>query len=146
MKHLIYFTFIAFSLYSCVSEKPESVDFEENKALIENYYKEFNRHNWKKMAGFYTSTALFKDPSLGAGIHRMKQSDIVKKYSELAELFPDVHDEIISIYPSGKKHVIVEFISTGTAPDGTKFKLPICTIFTIEKGKITKDFTYYDNF
>ena len=42
--------------------------------------------------------------------------------------------------------MIVEFISTGTAEDGSQFELPICTIFTIENGKITKDFTYYDNF
>lgn len=45
-----------------------------------------------------------------------------------------------------EKHITVESISTGTAADGSKFELPICTIFTIENGKITKDFTYYDNF
>ena len=60
-------------------------------------------------------------------------------------MFPDIKDRIVNIYPSGDKHVVVEFISTGTAPDGTKFELPICTIFTIENGKITKDFTYFDN-
>ena len=75
-----------------------------------------------------------------------KSNQIVKKYTELAELFPDVKDKIVQIYPSGDKHIIVEFISSGTAPDGLKFELPICTIFTIEKGFITKDFTYYDNF
>ena len=42
--------------------------------------------------------------------------------------------------------MIVEFVSTGTAPDGTKFELPIVSIFTIEEGMITKDWTYYDNF
>ncbi|WP_198412578.1 nuclear transport factor 2 family protein [Kaistella antarctica] len=52
---------------------------------------------------------------------------------------------MIQIYPSGNQHIIVEFISRGTAPDNTKFELPICTIFTIENGLITKDFTYYDN-
>jgi ketosteroid isomerase-like protein len=55
-------------------------------------------------------------------------------------------DEVKAVYPSGENHIIVEFISTGTAPDNSKFELPICTIFTIENGKITKDFTYYDNF
>lgn len=29
---------------------------------------------------------------------------------------------------------------------GSKFKRPVCTIFTIEKGKITKNFTCFDNF
>lgn len=32
------------------------------------------------------------------------------------------------------------------APDNSKFTLPICTVFTIENGLITQDFTYYDNF
>ncbi|WP_310556842.1 nuclear transport factor 2 family protein [Flavobacterium sp.] len=57
-----------------------------------------------------------------------------------------MNDKIIQIYPSGEHTVIVEFVSSGTAEDGSKFELPICTIFTIEKGKITKDFTYFDNF
>lgn len=61
-------------------------------------------------------------------------------------MFPDLKDEIKTIYVSGNNNVIVEFVSTGTAPDNSKFELPICTIFTIENGKITKDFTYYDNF
>jgi hypothetical protein len=38
------------------------------------------------------------------------------------------------------------FVSTGTAPGSSKFGLPICTVFAIEIGLITKDFTYYDNF
>ena len=62
------------------------------------------------------------------------------------KIFPDLHDKVIQIYPSGENHIIVEFVSTGTAPDNSKFELPICTIFTIENGLITKDFTYFDNF
>jgi ketosteroid isomerase-like protein len=54
--------------------------------------------------------------------------------------------EVIATYPAGEQHIVVEFISRGTAPDSTKFELPICTIFTIENGKIVKDFTYFDNF
>ena len=94
----------------------------------------------------YVPVSDFKDPSLGQGIVKQSRNQILEKYSALNELFPDLKDEIISIYPSGDKNVIVEFISSGTAPDGSKFQLPICTIFTIENGKITKDFTYYDNF
>jgi ketosteroid isomerase-like protein len=49
------------------------------------------------------------------------------------------------MYPSGVKHITVEFISKGTGPDGKAFELPICTVLTVEDGKIAKDFTYYDN-
>jgi ketosteroid isomerase-like protein len=98
------------------------------------------------MANMYAETADFKDPALGKGIIKQTREQIIKKYGELSQLFPDLKDEVVSIYPSGNKHVIVEFISRGTAPDSSKFELPICTVFTIENGLITKDFTYYDNF
>lgn len=118
----------------------------ENEKIVRQYYEYFNNHEWEKMAEIYTEVSDFKDPSLGQGIVKQTRQQIIEKYLGLSEMFPDVKDEIVQIYPSGDKHIIVEFISTGTAPDGSKFELPICTIFTIENGMITKDFTYYDNF
>ncbi len=94
----------------------------------------------------YTETADFKDPTLGAGIVKQTHKQIIDKYSELNSVFPDLNDKVIATYPSGDNHIIVEFVSSGTAPDNSKFELPICTIFTIENGLITKDFTYFDNF
>ena len=98
------------------------------------------------MAQLYVETADFKDPSLGQGIVKQTHEQIIKKYGELSQTFPDVSDKILNMYPSGENHVIVEFVSTGTAPDSSKFELPICTIFKIENGLISEDFTYYDNF
>ncbi|GAB3819887.1 nuclear transport factor 2 family protein [Pontibacter rugosus] len=118
----------------------------ENVNLVNQYFEHFNNHNWEQMAAVYTETAEFKDPSLGQGIVTQSREQIVQKYSELNEVFPDLNDKVVQVYPSGENHVIVEFVSSGTAPDGSQFELPICTIFTIENGKITKDFTYYDNF
>jgi steroid delta-isomerase-like uncharacterized protein len=118
----------------------------KNIDLINQYFTSFNNHEWDKIASMYTENAEFKDPSLGQGIVVQTREQFVQKYSELNAVFPDINDEVIQIYPSGGKNVIVEFISSGTAPDGSRFELPICTIFTIENGQITKDFTYYDNF
>lgn len=98
------------------------------------------------MAKMYADTAYFKDPSLGVGIVKQTRQQTIQKYTELNKIFPNLHDNVVATYLSGEKHITVEFISTGTAADGSKFELPICTIFTIENGKITKDFTYYDNF
>lgn len=117
-----------------------------NEKLVKTYFEHFNKHDWKALASMYTPTAEFKDPSLGSGIIKQTQQQIIDKYSELNTIFPDLNDTVIATYPSGENHIIVEFISTGTAPDNTKFVLPICTIFTIENGKINKDFTYFDNF
>jgi ketosteroid isomerase-like protein len=108
-------------------------------------FEHFNKHDWAKMTALYSDPAEFKDPSLGTEIVKMTREETAKKYTELQGIFADVHDQVLAVYPSGDKHVVVEFVSTGTAPDGTKFKLPICTVFTIENGLITKDFTYYDN-
>jgi ketosteroid isomerase-like protein len=95
------------------------------------------------MASMYADSVQMRDPSFGSEIVTQSQTDIETKYAELAKMIPDVQDKVVAIYPSGKNY-IVEFISTGTGPDGVKFELPICTIFTIENGKIIRDFTYYD--
>jgi len=118
----------------------------EQEQLVKQYFDHFNDHDWTKMANMYTETADFKDPSLGLAIVKQTRAQVIKKYSELHQTFPDLHDQVIKTYPSGENNIIVEFVSTGTAPDNSKFELPICTIFTIENGLITKDFTYYDNF
>ena len=94
----------------------------------------------------YAEISEFKDPSLGQGIVKQTRQQIIDKYSELNKVFPDLHDQVIQTYPSGNKHIIVEFVSSGTGPDKVKIELAICTILTIEKGVITKDFTYFDNF
>lgn len=117
-----------------------------NEKLIRQYFDYFNQHEWHKMADLYSETADFKDPTLGTGIVKQTRKQIAEKYAEMNNTFPDIRDEVVQIYPSGEQHVIVEFISTGTAPDGSVFQLPICTIFTIENGIITKDYSYFDNF
>jgi ketosteroid isomerase-like protein len=118
----------------------------ENEKFVKKYFEHFNNHDWDKMANMYIEISEFKDPTLGQGIVKQTRKQIIEKYAELNKIFPDLHDKVIQTYPSGENHIIVEFVSSGTAPDNSKFELPICTIFKIENGKITKDFTYFDNF
>lgn len=135
------------TLISCTNQNQSKVvDTSENEKIVKQYFEHFNSHNWKKMAEMYTETADFKDPSLGKGIVKQTRKQTQDKYAELNKIFPDLHDKVIQIYPSGENHIVVEFISTGTAPDNSKLELPICTVFTIENGLVTKDFTYFDNF
>jgi steroid delta-isomerase-like uncharacterized protein len=116
-----------------------------HEAMIRQFFDHFNRHDWEKMAAMYSEPAIFLDPSMGTDPIPQTRAEVVAKYKEMQDVFPDIKDEIRQVYASGDKHVIVEFVSTGTAPDKSVFKLPICTVFTIENGLITKDFTYYDN-
>ena len=117
-----------------------------NIELVNRYFYYFNHHEWEKMSNMYVNFAEFKDPSLGQGIFKQSHKQVLMKYQQLNELFSDIHDKIIKVYPSGKDNVIVEFTSSGTAPDGSKFELAICTIFTFKDGLIIKDFSYFDDF
>ncbi len=152
MKNLIGFslTLLIFIFTSCNNPNQAKMTTQNNPSnnekLVKQYFEYFNAHNWQKMSEMYAETTQFKDPSLGQGIVPQTRKQILDKYSELNKVFADLKDEVIATYPSGEKHIIVEFVSSGTAPDGSKFTLPICSILTIENGLITKDFTYFDNF
>jgi hypothetical protein len=144
MRTLCFF-YISIAFISCNNSKQEQV-INPNELIIQQYYQHFNNHDWIKMANMYADTTEFKDPSLGKEIFPQNRQQIIEKYTALNTIFPNIKDEVVNIYPSDSNHIIVEFVSTGTAADKSTFKLPICTIFTIKNGFITKDFTYYDNF
>jgi ketosteroid isomerase-like protein len=142
MKKTILLLALVVALFSCNNSSNQP---SQNQKIIKQLYEHFNKHEWQKMADLYVETTDFKDPSFGTEITKQTRQQTVQKYTDLAKIFPDIHDEVVQMYPSGENVIVVEFISIGTATDGTKFKLPICTIYTFENGKIAKDFTYYDN-
>jgi ketosteroid isomerase-like protein len=142
MKNLVLILSLIITLFSCNKSSNQS---SENQAIIKKLYEHFNKHEWQKMADLYVESTDFKDPSFGTEITKQTRQQTVQKYSEMEKMFPDIKDEVLQMYDAGNNIVIVEFVSTGSAPDGSKFKMPICSIYTIENGKIAKDFTYYDN-
>jgi ketosteroid isomerase-like protein len=115
----------------------------QNVTLSRSMFEAFNAHDWSKMTSFYRESAMFLDPSYGTEYVAKTRQEIIAKYTELQKMFPDVHDEIVGIYPAGDR-VTVEFISTGTISDSLSFRLPIITVLTFEDGLIVKDATYYD--
>ena len=148
MKKIVLFLAMA-SLFSCKQSEEKMISTKEtaseNEKIAKELFVHFNNHDWQKMANLYIENAEFKEPGSKMKLHKKSREQIVKEYSELQSMFPDVQNSVVAVYPSGKNKVIVEFVSKGTNPDKTKFELPICTIFTIENGKITKDYTYFDN-
>jgi ketosteroid isomerase-like protein len=145
------FFLLQITLTGCNSNRPSTLAPAPEAAIpdpdkwVQAYFAHFNRHDWAKMAALYADTADCKDPSLGPGIVKQTRQQTIAKYTALQQLIPDLHDSVVQVYPAGKNHLVVEFVSTGTGPDKKPFALPICTIFTIENGLITKDYTYYDN-
>jgi len=106
-------------------------------------FEAFNRHAWDSMAGYYAEPALFLDPSFGMEYVSKTRNETAAKYRELAGMFPNIHDEVVGMYPSGDK-VTVEFVSTGMMGDTLAFKLPIVTVLTFKDALIVRDATYYD--
>jgi ketosteroid isomerase-like protein len=131
-----------FILLACNSNIDKN---DSNEIFVKKYFEHFNAHDWQAMANMYVDTADFKDPSFGKTIVKQTRQQTITKYKDLTTIFPNIHDEILNVYTSNKNEIIVEFVSKGTSADGKSFSLPICTIFTIENGKIIKDFTYFDN-
>lgn len=146
MRKLAILILIILSCVSCLKSNSESEASEKNQEIVEKLFTHFNNHNWEAMTSLYIENAEFKDPAYGIGTFKKTHKEKLKHYRELNAMFPDIKDSIVSIYPSGDKHIAVEFISTGKSVDGYVLNLPIIAVLTIENGLITKDFVYYDNF
>lgn len=116
---------------------------DNNASAARKVFEAFNKHDWKVMTSLYAEQALFLDPSFGKEFVSKSRSETVAKYAEMEKMFPNIHDEVTGLYAS-ENTITVEFISTGTAPDGTKFVLPIVSVLTFKEGLIIKDATYYD--
>lgn len=134
---------IAFSAILLMGCASSSGSAEKNAGVAQEMFEAFNQHQWERMAAYYTDSASFLDPSFGKDFVKQTRHEIIEKYNGYQQLFPDIHDELVGLYPSGDK-VIVEFISTGHSSDGISFKLPIISVLTFQNGLIVKDATYYD--
>lgn len=131
-------------LAACLSCQSADSVLATNAAKSKELFEAFNRHDWNAMANYYTDSALFLDPPYGSDYVVKSRKETVAKYAEMQKMFSDIHDEVVGVYPSQDK-VTVEFVSTGTAEDGSKFELPIVSILTFKDGLIIRDATYYDN-
>jgi ketosteroid isomerase-like protein len=148
MKNIFYFLLLCLFM-ACTNANNNG----QNKAtenanitIVKQSFDYFNKYDWAKMATLYIDNAELWEPSMGQEVKKHTPAQIIQKFTELNKMVPDVHNEIGQIYPSGDKHVIVEYTSRGTGPDGKKFTLPMCSVYTFDKGKISRDMTYYDNF
>ncbi|MEQ9301187.1 MAG: nuclear transport factor 2 family protein [Cyclobacteriaceae bacterium] len=114
---------------------------QQNKSIALGVFEAFNAHDWQKMAGYYHDEAVIEDPSEPEPV--IGVADMPTKYAGYAEFVPDIQDKVTNLYVF-RNHVVIEFTSHGTTIEGDAFSLPICTIMTIEDGKITRDASYYD--
>jgi ketosteroid isomerase-like protein len=133
---------VVWAITACTS----SISNEEkrNIAHVRSMFDAFNRHDWKAMSEHYADSALFLDPALGLEYAHQSRNETADKYAAMEVIFPDIKDEVITIFGKGDK-VAIEFISSGTSGDSIKFKLPISCVLTLDKNLIVRDATYYNN-
>jgi SnoaL-like domain len=123
----------------------ENTTAKTNVTTVENMFNAFNEHNWEKMSGYYTNPASFLDPEFGSRHVQKTHDEVVKHYSCLQQFSPDIKDSITFIAPVGDNKVVVQFTSSGTmSANKQPFSLVLCTMLTLENGKIVKDEVYYD--
>ncbi len=147
MKNTFYLLLLCFFMACTNANNGQNKAIENvNMTIVKQSFEYFNKYDWAKMATLYMDNAELWEPSMGQGVNKHTHAQIIQKFTELHKMVPDVHNEIGQMYPSSDKHVIVEYTSTGTGPDGKKFTLPMCSVYTFDNGKITRDMTYYDNF
>lgn len=123
IKKLLALACILVVLSVCTAQKPETTS-KRNEAIAWQLFEHFNRHDWKRMAALYTETADFKDPSFGKTTVQQTRAQTIEKYSQLQQMFPDLRDSVIAVYPSGEHHITIEFIFKGTSARGASFVLP----------------------
>lgn len=117
---------------------------QQNVELTQKMFAAFNAHNWQEMASCYATDAQYLDPAYGPNLVSKTRQEIVAKYFEMQQMFPNIKDSIVEIQ-AVKNQVVVQFVSSGSSGDSIQFRLPICTVLTFANGKIAKDATYYDN-
>jgi ketosteroid isomerase-like protein len=117
---------------------------QQNLEITKKMFAAFNAHNWQEMASCYSADAQYLDPAYGQNFVSRTHLEIVAKYFEMQQMFPNIKDSIVEMQ-AVNNHVVVQFVSSGSSGDSIQFKLPICTVLTFANGKIIRDATYYDN-
>src|SRR5690349_9648130 len=101
MKAVISSSLALVILIGCTAKKEAPIN--ENIEVVRSMFASFNRHDWKAMADHYIDSASFLDPSFGKNYIVQSKIDLAAKYEEMQKSLPDIHDEVIGIYPSGDK-------------------------------------------
>jgi len=141
----IFAAFIIAQTACNLDDKPGLKIQEQNMLTAKIYFEQYTNHDFKKIADLCSDTFEFKDPYSGQGIAKQNRLQTMAKHKKLPELTPGMRGDVMHQNSSNDNYIIVKFVSSGSAPDGTKWKFSLCTIFTIENGKIIKGYTSFDN-
>lgn len=143
LKRLLSTLLVGFGCLSCTSS--ESPAQASNVLLVKEANVLFNQHDWKELGKLFADSMCIKEPDNGTQIIKKSKQQQLNKLQTMHQTFPNLSRHITQLYASGNHHVIVEAITEGLAADSSQLSQSTCTIFTVENGKISREYTYHLN-
>lgn len=114
----------------------------KNIALTRDLIGAMNEHNWEKMASFYVDSPMMMTASGGTAFKKSSHKEMIEEHTGLANMIKDLRFDITSIMADSNR-VAYEFTASGIA-NGKPMLMPLSCFITIEKNKIIRDATYFD--
>lgn len=111
-------------------------------AVVQKRFAAVARHDLDAIAALYAENAVETSPAFCAD--RSGPEGARRTYGELFRNYPGITaDEPVYLVTGNR--VAVQFFARLRKPDGTiAFEIPLANFLTVERGRITKDETYFD--
>ena len=115
---------------------------ESPRTVIEQRFAAVARYDVEAIAALYAPHAIETSP--GFCSERFGPDGARRTYSELFKAYPTISAHITSMVVEGSR-VAVEFLARTRNADGSiAFESRLANFLTVERGKITRDETYFD--
>jgi steroid delta-isomerase-like uncharacterized protein len=122
---------------------------DEVNAVIDHMIAVMNEHDPDACVACYSEDAWLQDPRFPQPVRGNQY--VREGFKYWFDAFPDVHVTLVDRIIDGPK-VALEWVFEathlgeylGAAPSGRRFKVLTAAHFTVENGKVTRDFSLFD--
>ncbi|GAA4415041.1 hypothetical protein GCM10023187_45190 [Nibrella viscosa] len=118
-------------LTACVPTGPADLEAvqQQNIRVVRQLEAGLNRQDWAGVARLYAERVRYKGP-------HTRYREVEQTPGQVVAAYRGYHLEITQLYAAYEHHVVVEGQLSHGPPQ------PVCLIYTIENGRITRQFTY----
>jgi ketosteroid isomerase-like protein len=133
---------VAIAVCACAHAPKVEPDEESPRRVVERRFAAVARYDVEAVAALYAPNAVETSPGFCA--ERFGPEGARRTYNELFKTYPTISAHITSMIVEGDR-VAVEFLARIRNADGSiAFESRLANFLTIERGKITRDDTYFD--
>ncbi|GAA4451786.1 hypothetical protein GCM10023189_14160 [Nibrella saemangeumensis] len=118
-------------LTACTPAGPADLETvqQQNIRVVRQLQAGLNQHDWAGVSQLYAERVRYKGP-------HTRYQEVEQTPGEVVAAYRGYHLEITQLYAAYEHHVVVE----GRLSQGSP--RPVCMIYTIENGRITRQYTY----